>query len=229
MPRIPSGGSALSCATAILAIVQVAGCRSPAPVEAPEVTGGYVVLADSSRAYAVVQRGGEAVVATFPQVLGALTFRQGGQGDYLEATGTFTVPLAAVLDDSLQAQALATTFFETNRGPEFKTAELRVRRLSGPHFRASLPVGGTAPALVEAQLLVHQMAVSRQFEVRITRTPTGFRITNPRPALFSISELRMEEQRDAWLTASGGGELADGVIVSVDVLLVRRGPAGTGT
>jgi hypothetical protein len=127
------------------------------------------------------------------------------------------------LPDSAQASALARDVFQVDASRENRTATLALRELSGKRFTSGLPAGGVTPVTGRGQLVVHGMAVSRDFEGEIARTPSGYRITNVAPIVVSIGQLGLEDEVAAWTAATGGGAVADPVAITVDLRLARRG------
>lgn len=200
------------------------GGERPGEGGAPQEAGSYVVLVDSSRIHFVFTRDGAPATGSFPRVLGALVLTESPRG-WLNGTGRLSVDLASVtLDDSTQARALSETLFETGRGGEFRIAELRVRELFGKRFKAGIPVGAVTPVSVQGQLRVHRMALSRRFDGEIARTPGGgWRLTTALPLVLSFSELGLDEELAAWRGATGVQSVSDGVALSVDLRLARRG------
>jgi hypothetical protein len=199
----------------------------------PAGAGTYDVLTDSSRVYFVVSTDAGPVVGSFERVLGAIALEEQGGRGFLVGRGALTIDLAAAaLADSLQERALVEKLFRAGEGPDFGAAELRVRELHGRRFTSDLPPGATSRLTVIGQLRVQRMALSRQFQGEITRTPRGYRIMSAMPILFSISELGMEEELAAWRQATGAGPVSDTIVVTVDLRLVPRRsdqpePAGT--
>ena len=182
-----------------------------------------MVLADSSRVHVVVWADGRPVPGSFGRVLGALRFVEGSRG-VLDASGTIRLDLAGgELGDSLQTRSLATDVFQLDRRSEGRTAELRVRLLYGKRFTSSLPVGGVTPVTARAQLVLLDRALSRDFEGEITRTPSGYRITTAAPILFTLEDLGLLEGVERWKAATGVAEVGQGVAVTVDLRLARRG------
>jgi hypothetical protein len=202
-----------------------AGCgapEKPAPVEA---AGTYVVLDDSSRVHFLYLRDAAARFGTFSRVLGTVSFQERSR-NLLLGSGALTLDLAEVsLPDTAQAAALARDFFQVGSKREFRTARLAVRELFGKRFTSRLPLGGVTPVTARAQLVVHDMAISRDFVGEITRTPTGYRITTSIPLIFSIRQLGMADELAAWTAATGGGAVEDVVAVTVDLRLARRDDA----
>jgi hypothetical protein len=200
------------------------GCRGSARPPPAEVTGDYVVLADSSSVHVLFFRDGKPVVGTFPRVLGAVRFEEDVRRLML-GKGEFTLDLGSVvLPDTAQAGALARDVFQVNANREFRTARLGVRQLFGKRFTTLLPVGAVTPATARAQLVIHGMAVSRDFEGEISRAPSGYRISTVVPLLISLRQLGMDDEVAAWAQATGGGTVGDVVAVTVDLRLARRAP-----
>jgi hypothetical protein len=204
-------------------LLAVESCRrAEKPAPAVEAAGTYVVLEDSSRVHVLYLRDGAPRVATFSHVLGAVTFEEQDR-DLLLGSGALTLDLAAVtLPDTAQAAALARDFFQVGSRPEFRTARLAVRELFGKKFTSRLPVGGVTPLTARAQLVLHDMAISRDLTGEITRTPQGYRITTAVPLTYSIRQLGLADELAAWTAATGGGVVEDVVAVTVDLRLARR-------
>jgi hypothetical protein len=213
-------------ATLLLALCggALAGCRGGAEAPPAEVSGDYVVLADSSSVHVLFLRDGNPVVGTFPGVLGAVQFEEDVRRLML-GKGEFTLDLGSVLlPDTAQAGALARDVFQINANREFRTARLSVRQLFGKSFTTLLPVGAVTPVTARAQLVIHGMAVSRDFDGEISRAPGGYRITTVVPLLVSLRQLGMDDEVAAGAQATGGGTVGDVVVVTVDLRLARRAP-----
>ena len=208
-----------------LASGAVAGCRrgaEPPPAEAP---GEYVVLEDSSSVHVLFFRDGKPVVGMFPRVLGVVRFEEDVRR-LMQGRGELTLDLGSVvLPDTAQAGALARDVFQVNANREFRTARLSVWQLFGKRFTTLLPVGAVTPVTARAQLVIHGMAVSRDFDGEISRAPGGYRVTTVVPLLVSLRQLGMDDEVAAWAQATGGGSVGDAVAVTVDLRLARRCPA----
>ncbi len=204
-------------------LAALGSCRAPEKPSPAEAAGTYVVLEDSSSVHVLYLRDGAARQGTFPRVLGVVTFHEQSRS-LLLGNGDLTLDLAAVsLPDTAQSAALARDFFQVASKPEFRTARLAVRELFGKSFTSRLPLGGVTPVTARAQLVLHDMAISRDFAGDITRTPSGYRITTSVPLVFSIRQLGMADELAAWAVATGGGVVEDVVAVTVDLRLARRG------
>jgi hypothetical protein len=197
------------------------GCEKVGDGAGPSGTGTFVVLADS-RVNFVVPGGTRPLSGSFERVLGSITLREGTRG-FLDGSGTLSLDLGSlVMSDTLQRRLLVERIFRVGERPEFGSAELRVRQLYGKRLTGALPPGGVTPIVARGQLRVRDMALSRQFEGEIARTPGGYRITSATPILFSLQELGMGDERATWGQISGAGPLADPVVVTVDLRLLRR-------
>lgn len=220
--RRTARGAALLLA---LSAAAAAGCRGGAEAPSAEVTGEYVVLEDSSSVHFLCLRDGEPVVGVFPRVLGLVRFEEDVRRLML-GRGEFSLDLGSVvLPDTAQASALARDVFQVNANREFRTARLSVRQLFGKRFTTLLPVGAVTPVTARAQLVIHGMAVSRDFDGEISRAPAGYRITTVVPLLVSLRQLGMDDEIATWAEATGGGTVGDAAAVTVDLRLARRAPA----
>lgn len=219
--RLLAGASTLLLSFGLAALT---GCRAAKKAPEAEAAGSYVVLANSSRVHFLYLRDGAPRTGTFTRVLGAVTFEERPR-KLLLGRGEFTLDLGAVtLSDTAQAAALARDLFQVQANREFRTARLSVRELYGRRFTSLVPLGGVTAVTARGQLVVHGMALSRDFDGEITRTPSGYRITTAIPLLFSIRQLGMDDELAAWTAATGGGTVEDAVAVTVDLRLARRGP-----
>lgn len=215
---------AWASAAVALSLASLGSCSKPPPRPANvDPAGTFVVLSDSSRVSFVYVRDGQPWTGTLTRIVGSLTFREVTRRRLLVASGNVAADLGSlVLGDSAQARALSTALDASGARLAARTAELRIRELFGKTLTSRLPPGGIAPIEARGQLRTHGMAVSRPFQGEISRTPSGYRLTTSVPALVSVGELGLRPVIDAWLQATGGGAVDDGVALVADLRLARR-------
>ncbi|MFN2433631.1 MAG: hypothetical protein ABR599_12615 [Gemmatimonadota bacterium] len=209
-------------ALAVLAAM-AGGCRAE-PSPAPDVTGPgtYVVLTDSSRVAFVLPADPEPIAGTLGGVRGSLRLEEDDLG-FLRGSGTLSVDLGAVaMVDSARARSLTGDLLQAGAGPEFRSAELRVREITGRHFRSDLAPGAATPVTARGQLQLQRRALSRPFDGQIAPSPQGYRVTSSTPLVLSLREIGLSERLPGWLEEAGLRNAADQVVVSVDLRLAKR-------